>query len=162
MTTERNTNVEALLNTVMTNLRLPNDAALARALDVGPSMISKLRHGRSNVTADLLLRIHEETNLPIRTLKSMLADGGIPDAGKALDMEIGSLQVGATYRIATKDWLSPLNERIPGSTKERQFVGYVNEGSTRFLKLARGDGSDHLLDVDQIASVSALPEPTQA
>ncbi|NHQ93337.1 helix-turn-helix transcriptional regulator [Janthinobacterium lividum] len=46
-----------------------NDAALARALEVAPPVISKIRHGRLPIGASLLIRMHEVFDVPIRELK---------------------------------------------------------------------------------------------
>ena len=46
-----------------------NDAALARALEVAPPVISKIRHGRLPVGASLLIRMHEVFDVSIRELK---------------------------------------------------------------------------------------------
>lgn len=87
MTTQHSTKPDALLAAVMQNLEITKDAALARALEVAPSIISKIRHRRSSVTADLLLRMHEETAIPIKTLKSLLASGSSSDAAQELVLD---------------------------------------------------------------------------
>jgi hypothetical protein len=56
------------------DLRLKNDAALARVLEVGPPVISKIRHGRLPVGSALLIRIHEVTGLSIADLRFLLGD----------------------------------------------------------------------------------------
>lgn len=43
-----------------------NDAALARFLDVGPPVISKIRHGRLPVGTELMIRAHDKTKGPSR------------------------------------------------------------------------------------------------
>lgn len=48
---------------------LKNDAALARALEVAPPVISKIRHGRLPIGASLLIRMHEVFDVSIRELK---------------------------------------------------------------------------------------------
>ena len=45
-----------------------NDAALARALEVAPPVISKIRHGRPPVGASLLIRMHEVFDVSIGEL----------------------------------------------------------------------------------------------
>jgi hypothetical protein len=67
-------NPNQLLNIVRANLRVKNDAALSRKLEVGPPVISKVRHGRLPVGAALLIRIHEVTGLGIDELRGMLGD----------------------------------------------------------------------------------------
>ena len=47
-----------LLDTLIEKLRLKNDAALSRALEVAPPVISKIRHRRLPVGASLLIRMH--------------------------------------------------------------------------------------------------------
>ncbi len=62
----------ALLDTIIANLGLKNDAALSRVLEVAPPVISKIRHHKLHVGASLLIRMHEETDLSIRELKALL------------------------------------------------------------------------------------------
>jgi antitoxin HigA-1 len=61
-----------LLDKVIETLALRNDADLSRALEVAPPLISKLRHRRLPVGPTMLIRMHEETGLSIRELKSYL------------------------------------------------------------------------------------------
>lgn len=51
------------------------DAGLARALEVAPPVISKIRHGRLPVAAGMVLRIHLLTDMPIREIKSYVTRG---------------------------------------------------------------------------------------
>lgn len=51
-----------VLDKLIEKLRLKNDAALARALEVAPPVISKLRHGRFPFGAGYIIRAHELTN----------------------------------------------------------------------------------------------------
>lgn len=60
-----------LLDAVTAKLDLKNDAALSRALEVAPPVISKIRHGRLPVGATLLIRMHEVTDIAIRELKAI-------------------------------------------------------------------------------------------
>lgn len=48
-----------------------NDAALSRALEVAPPVISKIRHGRLPIGASLLIRMYEVTDIAIRELKAI-------------------------------------------------------------------------------------------
>lgn len=63
-----------LLDTLIAKMRLKSDADLCRVLEVNAPVISKIRHGRLPVGPTILLRMHEESNLSIRELKSLLAD----------------------------------------------------------------------------------------
>jgi len=55
-------------------LHLKNDAALSRALEVAPPVISKIRHRRLPVGASLLIRMHEVSELSIRELRELMGD----------------------------------------------------------------------------------------
>lgn len=63
-----------LLNALIDRLNLKNDAALSRALNVAPPVISKIRHARLPVGASMLIRMHEETGLSIRELRDLMGD----------------------------------------------------------------------------------------
>jgi len=65
---------DALLDTLIDRLNLKNDAALARALEVAPPVISKIRHQRQVVGAAMLVRMHDVTQLSIHELRSMMGD----------------------------------------------------------------------------------------
>lgn len=67
-------NPNRLLDTLTANLRLKNDAALARLLEVAPPVISKIRHLRLPVGASLLIRMHEVSDLSIRDLRYLMGD----------------------------------------------------------------------------------------
>lgn len=69
-----NYNPNRLLDTLIENLRLKNDAALSRALEVAPPVISKIRHHRLPVGASLLIRMHEVSDLSIRDLRYLMGD----------------------------------------------------------------------------------------
>jgi transcriptional regulator with XRE-family HTH domain len=53
---------------------LHSDAQLCRVLQVPPPMISKIRTGRINVSAGLMIRIHEVFQLPISELRRMMSE----------------------------------------------------------------------------------------
>lgn len=63
-----------LLDTLLRKMQLRNDAALAKILDVGPPLISKIRHGRLPVGASLLIRMHEVTGFSLRQLRDIMGD----------------------------------------------------------------------------------------
>ncbi len=63
-----------LLDTVRERMQLKNDAALARLLEVGPPVISKIRHRALPVGASLLIRMHEVTQMSIRELRALMGD----------------------------------------------------------------------------------------
>lgn len=63
-----------LMASVIGKLNLKNDAALSRALGVAPPVISKIRHRRIPVSASLLIRMYEATNLSIKDLRLLMGD----------------------------------------------------------------------------------------
>ncbi len=65
---------DRLLDTLINKLALKNDAALSRALEVAPPVISKIRHRRLPVGASLLIRMHEVSDLSIKELRTLMGD----------------------------------------------------------------------------------------
>ena len=63
-----------LLDTLRERMKLKNDAALSRALEVAPPVISKIRHRTLPVGASLLIRMHEVTEMSIRDLRDLMGD----------------------------------------------------------------------------------------
>ena len=63
-----------LLDGLIERLNLKNDAALCRALDVGPPLISKIRHRRLSVGAALLIQMHDISSLSIKELRLLMGD----------------------------------------------------------------------------------------
>lgn len=65
---------DSLLDAVIKHLRIKNDAALSRALEVAPPVISKIRHRRLPIGASLLLRMNEVTDISIKDLRALMGD----------------------------------------------------------------------------------------
>ena len=61
-----------VLDAIIARLNLKNDAALSRALEVAPPVISKIRHHTLPIGATILLRMHEVSNLSIRELRALM------------------------------------------------------------------------------------------
>lgn len=62
-----------LLDAIIQKLNLKNDAALSRALEVAPPVISKIRHRTLPIGATILLRMHEVSDFSIRELRALMA-----------------------------------------------------------------------------------------
>lgn len=62
-----------VLDAIMKKLHLKNDAALSRALEVAPPVISKIRHRTLPIGATILLRMHEVSNFSIRELRALMS-----------------------------------------------------------------------------------------
>lgn len=67
-------NPDHLLDALIERLKLKNDAALSRTLEVAPPVISKIRHRRLAVGASLLIRMHEASGMSIRGLRDLMGD----------------------------------------------------------------------------------------
>ena len=61
-----------VLDAIIERLNLKNDAALSRALEVAPPVISKIRHRTLPIGATILLRMHEVSEFSIRELKGLM------------------------------------------------------------------------------------------
>jgi hypothetical protein len=67
-------NPNRLLDSLLQNMQLKNDAALSRMLEVAPPVISKIRHQRLPVSGAVLLRMHETTGMSIGDLRFLMGD----------------------------------------------------------------------------------------
>jgi hypothetical protein len=65
---------ELFIDRLIRRLGLRSSSALARKVGISPSVISKVRHRRLAVSGEILLKIHEETDIPIRELRHMMGD----------------------------------------------------------------------------------------
>jgi len=68
-----------VLDAIIRKLRLKNDAALSRVLEVAPPVISKIRHNTLPIGATILLRMHEVSDYSIRELRALM----VREAGQA-------------------------------------------------------------------------------
>ena len=62
----------SLLDDIQRQTQLWNDRRIARALELQPSTLSRLRSGHLFFGATVIVRIHEVTDWPIRDIKSRL------------------------------------------------------------------------------------------
>jgi hypothetical protein len=65
-------NPNRVLDAIITRLDLKNDAALSRALEVAPPVISKIRHNTLPIGATILIRMHEISEYSIRELRELM------------------------------------------------------------------------------------------
>lgn len=63
-----------LLDALIKELGLKNDAALSRTLELTAPLISKLRSQASPVSAFVLIRMHEVSGLSIAELRGLMGD----------------------------------------------------------------------------------------
>jgi len=74
LSSQESYNPNHLLDVLLGNMQLKNDAALCRMLEVAPPVISKIRHYRLPVGSSLLIRMHEVTGMSIRDLRDLMGD----------------------------------------------------------------------------------------
>lgn len=67
-----NHNAAGLLDAITVKLKLKNDAALARKLDIAPSFISKVRSGKRPVGDSTILRIHEFAGMSLPEIRQFV------------------------------------------------------------------------------------------
>lgn len=72
-----------LLSEVINVTGLKNDAALSRALEVAPPVISKIRAGKLKIGATLVISIHEISGLSIAKITEILSEASVPTLKKA-------------------------------------------------------------------------------
>ena len=70
-----------VLDAVIEKAGLKNDAALSRALEVAPPVISKIRHNTLPIGATILLRMHEISDFSIRELRALMIAPEMEAAG---------------------------------------------------------------------------------
>lgn len=65
-----------VLDAFKSHLKLKNDAAVSRELEVAPPVISKLRHDRLKLCATMILRIHEKAPdvFPVKYIRDLMGD----------------------------------------------------------------------------------------
>lgn len=66
-------NCAHLLDTLLAELKIKNDARLSRRLGITASHLCKLRSGQLPMSAEVLLRIYDRTDYSIEQLRKLLA-----------------------------------------------------------------------------------------
>jgi len=61
-----------LLDTLKEKYDLKNDAEISRRLEIKPPVISKIRHGKVSVSAEIILKIHENLGMPVADIRALL------------------------------------------------------------------------------------------
>ncbi|WP_172656929.1 transposase [Collimonas arenae] len=67
-------NPNRLLDTLIVNLCLRNDAELARKLKISPPVISKIRNHQIVIGASVLIKMHDASGLSIKELRALLGE----------------------------------------------------------------------------------------
>jgi plasmid maintenance system antidote protein VapI len=68
-----------LLDIIKDEFRLKNDRELAQFLEVQPSMVSKLRNGKTPFTAHQILLIHDATDWSIQKIRGYLPGSSVAE-----------------------------------------------------------------------------------
>lgn len=71
-TTYTDYSADRLFGALKTQFGKKNNQALAAFLGIKPPMISKVRHARTMVSAELMITIHEKTGMPIAEIKRLV------------------------------------------------------------------------------------------
>ena len=61
-----------LLNKIVKEFRLKNDAAVAKFLDLAPPVVSKIRNGKLKVGASVVLRVMKATAYTLDDIEALL------------------------------------------------------------------------------------------
>ena len=61
-----------LIDTILAQRSIKNDAHLARAVELAPPVISKIRNGKLGVSGEVMIRFHEAFDMPIAHIKKIL------------------------------------------------------------------------------------------
>ena len=72
-----------LISEVINVTGLKNDAALSRAVEVAPPVISKIRTGRLKLGANLLVRLHLLSGISVERMKIVIAGDVLADMREA-------------------------------------------------------------------------------
>lgn len=56
--------------------KVKNDAHLCRVLDLEPAYLSKVRNNKLPVSAALLLKVHEDTDMPTKIIREAVMGSG--------------------------------------------------------------------------------------
>lgn len=64
-----------LLDIVLAQQNIKNDAALSKVLEMAPPQLSKIRSGKQPVGPTLILNLHERFAMPVAEIRALLAGG---------------------------------------------------------------------------------------
>lgn len=61
-----------LIDSLIDIYNLKNDAALCRALEFRPPVISKIRNGVNQVSPEVILRMHEKLGISVKSIRALM------------------------------------------------------------------------------------------
>jgi plasmid maintenance system antidote protein VapI len=62
-----------LFNVVLKRMGFSSDRMLADWFEIHGSTLSKIRHGRGEVSADMILQVHEGLGIPVKDIRLMIS-----------------------------------------------------------------------------------------
>ncbi|TFW09914.1 hypothetical protein E4K72_03515 [Oxalobacteraceae bacterium OM1] len=65
--------INLLLDDLLTEYNLASDTALARFLELSPSIVCRLRAGDYPVSPRVILAIHEATDISVQDIRTLIA-----------------------------------------------------------------------------------------
>lgn len=66
------TRLHKVLDTIISEFNLKNDAALAKFLEISPPAVSKIRSGYNKLGGDGILNVYDKTGWSIETIRKLL------------------------------------------------------------------------------------------
>ena len=69
---ERKVMPNALVDHLLQKLNIKNDQQLANYFEVFPAVISKIRNHRMEVSANMILLIHEKIGMPVAEIRELI------------------------------------------------------------------------------------------
>ncbi len=63
-----------LLDHIKATYGVKNDRQFANAIDISTPVISRIRNGKSGVSAEIMIKIHEIYGMPIADIKKLCAE----------------------------------------------------------------------------------------
>jgi len=134
-----------LLDTLIVTLGLKNDAALSRTLKVGPAVLSKIRNRHMPISAGLLLRMHEETDISIQDLRELMGDHrSNSETCIAMEFKLSAQEQDALRKLAS---LGSVYYLLHGDYVTLMSCGLIERRSNG-VSVLTSDGRKYLRELD--------------
>jgi hypothetical protein len=100
---------EVLFERLCARLGVSSYSALGRAVGLSPSVVSKVRNRRLAISSEILLKIHDATDIPLRELRRWMGDtrpfySPLSPAIIRPPVKSGAPQVHPSVRVRTIDY----------------------------------------------------------
>lgn len=104
---------EVLFERLCKRLGVRSYSALGRAIGLSPSVVSKVRNRRLAISSEILLKIHDATDIPVRELRRWMGDTRpfYSPLSPAIVRQSATIKSSRTYRMVS----------APASAQPRQL-----------------------------------------